>query len=184
MKVLIMGGRGWQILCKSVFDKLPTILFSVEQITLPDHASCLSVKTFLHMCGLKYIEELRTNAEEMSPSGRYNYVISPHLVVFPFFYFIDEWSSFVVFNESINHIKLPRLIYTYKITIVGDSYQIDMYMSCNLICWKTDAVFNLMSAQGTKLIRRKISGALTVCDINFFKHKSERLKVEFIQCNM
>lgn len=43
---------------------------SDEQIVFPDYASCLSVKTFLHMCGLKFGVELRTNAEEMSPSGK------------------------------------------------------------------------------------------------------------------
>ncbi|KAL5011143.1 hypothetical protein ScPMuIL_013448 [Solemya velum] len=52
-----------------------------EQIVFPDYASCLSVKTFLHMCGLKFGVELRTNAEEMSPSGKVPFVkIGPFLV--------------------------------------------------------------------------------------------------------
>ena len=41
-----------------------------EQITFPDYAACLSVKTFLHMCGLNFTTELRVNAEAMSPSGK------------------------------------------------------------------------------------------------------------------
>lgn len=45
------------------------IALSVEQITFPDYAACLGVKTFLHMCGLQFTTELRVNAEEMSPSG-------------------------------------------------------------------------------------------------------------------
>ncbi|XP_069112276.1 metaxin-2-like isoform X1 [Argopecten irradians] len=54
--------------------------YQVEQITLPDQAACLSVKTFLHMCGLNYREELRTNAEEMSPSGKVPFIkVGPFL---------------------------------------------------------------------------------------------------------
>ncbi|XP_041371653.1 metaxin-2-like isoform X2 [Gigantopelta aegis] len=44
--------------------------YQVDQITFPDYANCLSVKTFLHMCGLNFQVELRANAEEMSPSGK------------------------------------------------------------------------------------------------------------------
>ncbi|KAL3835913.1 hypothetical protein ACJMK2_021374 [Sinanodonta woodiana] len=44
--------------------------YQVEQITFPDYAACLSIKTLLHMCGLKFKVELRANAEEMSPSGK------------------------------------------------------------------------------------------------------------------
>ena len=44
-------------------------LFTAEQVTFPDYAACLSVKTFLHMCGLKFTTEPRVNAEAMSPSG-------------------------------------------------------------------------------------------------------------------
>ena len=42
---------------------------AAEQITFPDYANTLSVKTFLHMCGLDFQVEVKTNAEEMSPSG-------------------------------------------------------------------------------------------------------------------
>ncbi|XP_067685748.1 metaxin-2-like [Haliotis asinina] len=48
--------------------------YQVEQITFPDYAQCLSVKTFLHMCGLNFNVELRTNAEEMSPSGKVPFI--------------------------------------------------------------------------------------------------------------
>jgi len=43
--------------------------FAVGQILMPEFASCLSVKTFLNMCGLKFQTELKANAEFMSPSG-------------------------------------------------------------------------------------------------------------------
>jgi hypothetical protein len=49
-----------------MFKRVPV---TVEQITFPDYANCLAVKTFLHMCGLDFKVEVRTNAEEMSPSG-------------------------------------------------------------------------------------------------------------------
>jgi hypothetical protein len=45
------------------------VLQLVGQIQMPEFASCLSVKTFLNMCGLKFQTELRANAEFMSPSG-------------------------------------------------------------------------------------------------------------------
>ncbi|XP_050406650.1 metaxin-2 [Patella vulgata] len=48
--------------------------YQVEQITFPDYANCLSVKTFLHMCGLEFHTEVRTNAEEMSPSGKVPFI--------------------------------------------------------------------------------------------------------------
>lgn len=48
--------------------------YQVEQITFPDYAACLSVKTFLHMAGLKFSTELKVNAEEMSPSGRVPFI--------------------------------------------------------------------------------------------------------------
>lgn len=55
--------------------------YQVEQITFPDYAACLSVKTFLHMCGLKFTTELKINAEQMSPSGRVPFVrIGPFLI--------------------------------------------------------------------------------------------------------
>ncbi|KAL4229307.1 Metaxin-2 [Mactra antiquata] len=55
--------------------------YQVEQITFPDYAACLSVKTFLHMCGLQFTTELKVNAEEMSPSGRVPFIqLGPFLV--------------------------------------------------------------------------------------------------------
>jgi metaxin len=44
--------------------------YEVGQILMPEFASCLSVKTFLNMCGLKFQTELKANAEFMSPSGK------------------------------------------------------------------------------------------------------------------
>jgi len=49
---------------------LSLFIFPVEQITFPDYAAVLSVKTYLHMCGLKFTTVLRTNAADMSPSGK------------------------------------------------------------------------------------------------------------------
>jgi len=43
--------------------------YEVEQILMPDFASCLSVKAFLNMCQLSFQTELRHNAEFMSPTG-------------------------------------------------------------------------------------------------------------------
>lgn len=54
--------------------------YQVQQMTLPDNASCLSVKTFLNMSGLKYSLELRTNAEEMSPSGKVPFIYIPPFI--------------------------------------------------------------------------------------------------------
>lgn len=55
--------------------------YEVGQILMPEFASCLSVKAFLNMCGLKFQTELRTNAEFMSPSGKVPFVqIGPLLV--------------------------------------------------------------------------------------------------------
>ncbi|XP_059179024.1 metaxin-2-like [Physella acuta] len=55
--------------------------YQLEQITLPDYAQCLAVETFLHMCGLKFRVEQRTNAEEMSPSGKVPFIqVGPYLV--------------------------------------------------------------------------------------------------------
>jgi metaxin len=44
--------------------------YEVGQILMYDFASCLGVKTFLNMAGLKFQTELRSNAEFMSPSGK------------------------------------------------------------------------------------------------------------------
>ncbi|KAJ8036449.1 Metaxin-2 [Holothuria leucospilota] len=43
--------------------------FQKEQITLPEEAQCMAVKTLLHMCNLQFALRLRSNAEFMSPSG-------------------------------------------------------------------------------------------------------------------
>ncbi|CAB0014519.1 unnamed protein product [Nesidiocoris tenuis] len=48
--------------------------YETEQILLPDNANCLAVQAFLKMCDLKYVVEYRTNAEEMSPSGRVPFI--------------------------------------------------------------------------------------------------------------
>ncbi|XP_025081781.1 metaxin-2-like isoform X2 [Pomacea canaliculata] len=48
--------------------------YQAEQITFPDSANCLSVKAFLYMCGLNFQVELKTNAEEMSPSGKVPFI--------------------------------------------------------------------------------------------------------------
>lgn len=48
--------------------------YQAEQVTFPDYAACLSVKAFLHMCGLKFTTELRVNAEAMSPSGKVPFI--------------------------------------------------------------------------------------------------------------
>lgn len=55
--------------------------YEVGQILMPEFASCLSVKAFLNMCGLKFQTELRTNAEFMSPSGKVPFIqIGPFIV--------------------------------------------------------------------------------------------------------
>lgn len=43
--------------------------YEVEQITMPDFANCLSIRTYLNMLNLKYQTEFKSNAEFMSPSG-------------------------------------------------------------------------------------------------------------------
>jgi len=48
--------------------------YQVEQITLPDFAQCLGVRTFLLMNGLRFRVEQRVNAEEMSPSGKVPFI--------------------------------------------------------------------------------------------------------------
>ncbi|XP_038078794.1 metaxin-2-like [Patiria miniata] len=40
----------------------------VDQILLPEQTQCLAVKTFLHMCNVKFHLKMRSNAEQMSPS--------------------------------------------------------------------------------------------------------------------
>lgn len=48
--------------------------FETEQILLPDNASCLAVQAFLKMCNLKYEVVYKSNAEDMSPSGRVPFI--------------------------------------------------------------------------------------------------------------
>lgn len=55
--------------------------YEVDQILMPEFASCLSVKAFLNMCELTFQTELRTNAEFMSPSGNVPFIqVGPLLV--------------------------------------------------------------------------------------------------------
>lgn len=55
------------------------VFFAVGQILMTDFASCLSVKTYLNMLGLKFQTELRQNAEYMSPSGLYQLICDSYL---------------------------------------------------------------------------------------------------------
>ncbi|RUS68743.1 hypothetical protein EGW08_023494 [Elysia chlorotica] len=48
--------------------------YQVEQITLPDYAQCLAVEAFLRMTGIIFRVEQRTNAAEMSPSGKVPFI--------------------------------------------------------------------------------------------------------------
>ena len=53
----------------------------VEQILLPDNASCLAVQAFLHMAALDFTIEMRSNAENMSPSGKVPFIRAGAFVV-------------------------------------------------------------------------------------------------------
>lgn len=55
--------------------------FEVEQILLPDNAATLSVQAFLHMAGLDFVVESRSNAESMSPSGRLPFIKAGAFVI-------------------------------------------------------------------------------------------------------
>lgn len=55
--------------------------YETEQILLPDNANCLSVQAFLHMCRLGFTIQMRSNAEQMSPSGRVPFVRAGKFVV-------------------------------------------------------------------------------------------------------
>lgn len=55
--------------------------YEVEQVLLPDNAACLSVQAFLHMAGLDFTIEMRSNAENMSPSGRVPFLRAGAFVV-------------------------------------------------------------------------------------------------------
>ncbi|XP_076309581.1 metaxin-2-like [Tachypleus tridentatus] len=48
--------------------------YEVEQILLPDNASCLSVQAFLKMASLDFEVQMRSNAESMSPSGKVPFI--------------------------------------------------------------------------------------------------------------
>jgi len=55
--------------------------YEIEQILLPDNANCLSVQAFLHMCNLDFTIEMRSNAENMSPSGKVPFIKAGAFVV-------------------------------------------------------------------------------------------------------
>jgi len=55
--------------------------YEVEQILLPDNAATLSVQAYLHMANLNFIVEMRSNAENMSPSGRLPFIKAGAFVV-------------------------------------------------------------------------------------------------------
>lgn len=55
--------------------------YQVEQILLPDNASCLAVQAFLHMAALDFTIEMRSNAEHMSPSGKVPFIRAGAFVV-------------------------------------------------------------------------------------------------------
>ncbi|KAJ8704514.1 hypothetical protein PYW07_011702 [Mythimna separata] len=71
--------------------------YEVEQILLPDNASCLAVQAFLKMCNLPFEVEMRWNAEFMSPSGRVPFIKCGAFVV-------SELESIVQFaaNKSVS----------------------------------------------------------------------------------
>ena len=48
--------------------------YEVEQILLPDNANCLAVQAFLHMNNLDFTIEMRSNASDMSPSGKVPFI--------------------------------------------------------------------------------------------------------------
>lgn len=55
--------------------------YQVEQITLPDYAQCLAAEAFLRMCALLFRVEQRTNAAEMSPTGKVPFIqVGPQLI--------------------------------------------------------------------------------------------------------
>jgi len=55
--------------------------YEVEQILLPDNANCLAVQAFLHMCNLDFTIEMRSNAENMSPSSKVPFIKAGAFVV-------------------------------------------------------------------------------------------------------
>jgi len=55
--------------------------YEVEQILLPDNATCLAVQAFLHMANLDFTIEMRSNSEQMSPSGKVPFIKAGAFVV-------------------------------------------------------------------------------------------------------
>ena len=53
----------------------------LEQILLPDNANCVAVQAFLHMSSLDFTIEMRSNAEQMSPSGKVPFIKAGAFVV-------------------------------------------------------------------------------------------------------
>ena len=64
INAVIVGGEPWPNNAQ-LFQP-----YEVEQILLNDNANCLAVQAFLHMLNLDFTVEMRTNAEQMSPSGK------------------------------------------------------------------------------------------------------------------
>jgi len=55
--------------------------YEVEQILLPDNATCLAVQAFLHMANLDFTVEMRSNSEHMSPSGKVPFIKAGAFVI-------------------------------------------------------------------------------------------------------
>ncbi|KAI1280853.1 Metaxin-2 [Halotydeus destructor] len=71
--------------------------FEVEQILLPDNASSRSVQAFLNFCSLNYQVDMRSNAEQMSPSGHIPFIKCGQFV-------LSEMGTIVSFvnNKGVN----------------------------------------------------------------------------------
>ncbi|XP_064595149.1 metaxin-2-like [Liolophura sinensis] len=111
--------------------------YESDQILLPDCANCLAVKTFLHMNGLNFLVELRTNAEEMSPSGRV-----PFIQVGAFL--ISELDPIIAFvntkgfnlSENLNEIQRSEMR-AYMSLVENILVNAELY-----ICWCEDTVYS------------------------------------------
>jgi len=55
--------------------------YEVEQMLLPDNATCLAVQAFLHMANLDFTIEMRSNSEQMSPSGKVPFIKAGAFVI-------------------------------------------------------------------------------------------------------
>jgi len=55
--------------------------YEVEQVLLPDNASCLAIQAFLHMANLDFTVEMRSNSEHMSPSGKVPFIRAGAFVI-------------------------------------------------------------------------------------------------------